>query len=302
MRLGIDLGGTKTEAIIMAQDGSILWKARKSTPSSSYESIIQNIADLIDEAAGATGFTGAVGMGIPGSINPVDGTIHGANTQAINGRDLRADCEAATNRAFRIENDANCFTLSEASDGAAQGHDTVFGVIIGTGCGGGFVSHGKVLSGANNIAGEWGHTPLPWPEDGEYDGHDCWCGLKGCLETYLAGPAVSAEYEKLSGKHLRVQEIAAISVSDCVAESVLQRFEGRLCRGLAQIITIIDPDAIVLGGGLSNLERIYDNVPRRFADFAFTSTSVRTPLLKPKFGDSSGVRGAAWLWEETQTN
>lgn len=296
MRLGIDLGGTKTEAVILGDDGSIIWRKRQPTPQLDYKAIITSISQLITDAADEAGFTGPVGMGIPGSINPSDGTVHGASTQVLNGQNLKTDCEAATGRDFRLENDANCFVLSEASDGAASGHNVVFGAILGTGCGGGFVHGGKVISGQHNITGEWGHTPLPWPIDDEYVDHDCWCGMRGCLETYLAGPAVSAEYEKLSGKAMTVQEIAANAHLDLAAQCVLQAFEDRLARALSQMITLIDPDAIVLGGGLSNLDRIYTNVPRKFSSFVFSSSPVKTPLLKPKYGDSSGVRGAAWLW------
>ena len=296
MRLGIDLGGTKIEAVVLGDDGSVVWRDRKPTPKAGYDEIVKEIGGLVAGAESATGYGGPVGMGIPGGINPDTGTIQGANTRALNGRDLGADCEAAIDRPFRIENDANCFVLSEATDGAAAGHDTVFGVIIGTGCGGGFVHRGRVLSGANNIAGEWGHAPLPWPREGEYEGRECWCGRTGCLESFVAGPAVSKEYKQLAGKALKVQEIAARAAGDPVAEGVLERLEDRLGRALAQIITIFDPDAVVLGGGLSNLDRLYANVPARLAPFVFSSTPVDTPVLKAKFGDSSGVRGAAWLW------
>ena len=198
--------------------------------------------------------------------------------------------EKAIGRDFRLANDANCFTLSEASDGAAAGYETVFGVIIGTGCGGGFVAHGQIINGANGITGEWGHSPLPWPLDFEYEGHDCWCGNTGCIETYVSGPAVSLDYEQRSGTTLTVEEIAGRTHIDLVAESVLQVMEDRLARGLAQIINIFDPHAIVLGGGLSNLDRLYKNIPRKWPSLVF-SDSVETPLLKPKYGDSSGVRG-----------
>ena len=296
MRLGIDLGGTKIEAVVLADDGSVVWTERVATDRDNYDIIVGQIRDLIEKAGATTGFDGPVGMGIPGSINRDTGGIQGASTQVLNDHDLKADCEKASGRPFRIENDANCFVLSEATDGAAAGHDTVFGVIIGTGCGGAFIHRGHVISGANNIAGEWGHTPLPWPAEGEYEGHDCWCGLTGCLETFLAGPSVSREYERLGGEALNVQDIAAKSSADPLAEEVLQALEGRLARALAQIIVLVDPDAIVLGGGLSNLDRLYENVPPRIDSFVFSSTPVTTPVLKPKHGDSSGVRGAAWLW------
>ena len=296
MRLGIDLGGTKIEAVVLADDGSTVWTERTATERSDYDAIIGQIHGLVERAGAATGFDGPVGMGIPGSINHDTGRVQGASTQVLNDRDLKADCEKATGRPFRMENDANCFVLSEASDGAAAGHDMVFGVIIGTGCGGAFVHRGRVIRGGNNIAGEWGHAPLPWPRDGEYEGHECWCGLTGCLETFLAGPSVSREYERLGGGALKVQEIAARASGEALAEQVLQSLEDRLARALAQIIVLVDPDAIVLGGGVSNLDRLYTNVPPRIDAFVFSSTPVKTPVLKPKHGDSSGVRGAAWLW------
>ncbi|MGC6485214.1 MAG: ROK family protein [Candidatus Puniceispirillales bacterium] len=297
MRLGIDLGGTKVEAVILGDDGSIIWRERQSTPRHDYRSIIATLNTLISNGKAETGFDGPVGMGIPGSIHPQTGLVRGANTQVLNGQNLKADCEAATGRPFMIENDANCFVLSEAVDGAAAGHETVFGVILGTGCGGGIVAHGKPLSGGNNLAGEWGHTPLPWPLETEYDGHECWCGQTGCLETFLSGTAVSADYETRTGEKIGVEEIAARTATDLVAESVLQVLEDRLARALGQIISFIDPDAIVLGGGLSNLDRLYTAVPRKWNRYVFTN-DAQTPLLKPAYGDSSGVRGAAWLWPD----
>ena len=297
MRLGIDLGGTKVEAVILDDDGSIIWRQRQPTPRHDYDAIIATISGLITAASADTGFSGPVGMGIPGSLHPETGLVRGANTQVLNSRDLKADCQVATAREFLIENDANCFALSEAVNGAAEGYDTVFGVIMGTGCGGGFVSNGRVISGANNLAGEWGHTPLPWPIESEYDGHECWCGLTGCLETFISGTAVAADYASRTGVEKKVEDIAASTSTDLVAESVLQVLEDRIARALAQVISIFDPGAIVLGGGLSNLDRIYETVPRKWNRFVFTNMA-RTPLLKPKYGDSSGVRGAAWLWPD----
>jgi fructokinase len=297
MRLGIDLGGTKTEAAIIDGDGVIVWCERKPTPQNSYTAIIDTIAGLIASAETATGFSGAVGIGIPGSVSPRSGLIRGANTAALNGKALAKDCEAATGRKTHIANDANCFTLSEATDGAAKDYDTVFGVIIGTGCGGGFVVRGQIISGGNGITGEWGHTPLPWPLDFEYEGHDCWCGNRGCIETYVSGPAISADYMARAGIELTAKEISERTHIDLVAESVMQVFEDRLARGLAQVINIFDPAAIVLGGGLSNLDRLYSNIPRKWPSLVF-SDHIDTPLLKPAFGDSSGVRGAAWLWPD----
>lgn len=296
MKLGIDLGGTKIEAAVIDDDGVVIWRERQDTPTNDYQQIIQIFSRLITSASDATGYDGNVGVAIPGSIDPQQGVVEGSSLPAINGKDLAADCEAAINRPFRVANDANCFALSEARDGAAAGYDTVFGVIIGTGCGGGLVVHGRLLSGGNGIAGEWGHTPLPWPIHDEYLDHDCWCGQTGCLETFVSGTALAKDYETRTGTTLPAKEIAAITHMDLVAESVLQVYEDRLGRALAQIINIIDPDAIVLGGGLSNLDRLYTNVPRKWQNWVF-SRKVNTPLLKPKFGDSSGVRGAAWLWD-----
>ena len=298
MRLGIDLGGTKIEAVVLADDGSVVWTERAPTDPTDYDAIIGQIKGLIEEAGTATGFDGPVGMGIPGSVNPDTGKIQIASRPILHGRDLKADCEQASGRPFRIANDANCFVLSEATDGAAAGCDTVFGVIIGTGCGAALIHRGDIISGANNITGEWGHSPLPWPKDGEYEGHDCPCGLTGCLQTFLAGPSVSREYEKLGGDPLTVQDIAARASEDPVAEKVLLALEDRLARALAQIIVLVDPNAIVLGGGVSNLDRLYASVPSRINSYVFLSTPVKTPVLKHKHGDSSGVRGAAWLWDD----
>ena len=298
MRLGIDLGGTKIEAVILSAQGKSIWQKRIAT-SDDYDAIISSIHDLINEAEQAENFNGNIGMGIPGSLRSDNKKIHGASLQCLNGRDFKADCEAKTGRKFKLENDANCFALSEAKDGAAKGYNTVFGVILGTGCGGGWVVDGKIWGGGNNIAGEWGHTPLPWlTAADEIENHDCWCGLKGCLETYLAGPALSAEYNRLTGQQLKAEEIAGLISSDKDAKQVIEVFEERLARALSQVITLIDPDAIVIGGGLSNLERIYTNIPKKLSDYVFSDAPVKTPILKPKYGDASGVRGAAFLWSE----
>ena len=297
MRLGIDLGGTKIEAAVINDDGEFIWRQRTPTPSYSYKDILEAITGLVHASTEVTGFTGPVGMGIPGCLSPKTGLVRGANTTVLNGQDLKGDLEKASGRPFRLANDANCFVLSEATDGVAKDYKTVFGVIVGTGCGGGFVVNGQIIEGGNGITGEWGHTPLPWPLDFEYDGHDCWCGNTGCIETYVSGPAVSLDYEQRTGTSLTVKEIAERTNIDLVAESVLQVMEDRLGRGLAQIINIFDPDAIVLGGGLSNLDRLYKNIPRKWPTLVFSDT-VDTPLLKAEYGDSSGVRGAAWLWPD----
>ena len=295
MRCGIDLGGTKIEAVILDDDGQIIWKKRTETPKSTYQDILNVVVQIANESAIETQFAGPIGIGTPGSTSPKTGLIQGANTTVLNGQNLADDCQKLIGRPIRTANDANCFALSEAQDGAAKDHNTVFGVIIGTGCGGSFIVNKTIIEGRHGIAGEWGHTPLPSPLEGEYDGHDCWCGNSGCLETFIAGPAISAEYAALTNTMLTAKEIAQRSHLDPFAENAMQAFEDRLARGLAQIINIFDPDAIVLGGGLSNLERIYTNVPRKWPGLIF-SDIVNTPLLKPKYGDSSGVRGAAWLW------
>ena len=299
MRLGIDLGGTKTEAAVIDDDGVIIWRERTDTQRRQYRDIISTISSLIDAAEQATSFAGPVGIGIPGRVVPTTGLVGGANLTLMNGKPFEHDLKAATGRLIRLSNDANCFALSEARDGAAAGFKTVLGVILGTGCGSGLVVNGKILTGANGIAGEIGHTPLPWPLDFEYDGHDCWCGNTGCLETFVSGTALAADYESRSGIALTAKEIAERTHIDLVAESVLQVYEDRLGRALAQAINIVDPEAIVLGGGMSNLDRLYQNVPRKWKNRVF-GDAVSTQLFKPKFGDSSGVRGAAWLWEKDE--
>ena len=233
---------------------------------------------------------------MPGSVSKETGLIQGANTTYLNGQNFQKDLQATLNRSVRLSNDANCFALSEAIEGAGKGASVVFGVIIGTGCGGGIVVNRHILPGVNGIAGEWGHTPLPWPVKNEFENHDCWCGKTGCLETYISGTALTKDYKRMTGLEKDGKQI----VSDCnngdiVAEAVLQALEDRIARGLAMIINIIDPDIIILGGGLSNIERLYENIPRKWASYVF-SNKINTRLLKPKYGDSSGVRGAALLF------
>ena len=295
MRLGIDIGGTKMEAAIMDDGGIFVFRERMETPSN-YKSLLQNIAALTDKAKAATGYDGPIGVCTPGIVNAAN-LIEGGNLQILCGHDLQRDVQAATGRATRVANDANCFALSEAVDGAGKDAQSVFGVIIGTGCGGGLVINGKLHSGANGIAGEWGHVPLPWPVDHEFDGHICHCGRTGCLETYVSGTGFETDHEKLTGSFLPATEIVKLSEQgDIIAESSVQVLEDRLGRGLAMIINIFDPEVIVLGGGLSNIQRLYTNVPRKWPGYVF-SKKIITRLLPPKFGDSSGVRGAAHLWD-----
>ena len=294
MRLGIDLGGTKTEIAVISDDSSVVWTKRIDTFAGSYSQIVTQISGLVNEAYEVTGYEGNVGISIPGSVSPDSSFIRGANTQVLNGRDFVNDLRVRIGRQVKVANDANCFTLSEATDGAACDYINVFGVILGTGCGGGLVINDKLIEGRNRIAGEWGHTPLPWIEEHDLPRRHCWCGLFDCLETYISGSAVSLEYERLTDTHLPVQHIAEISTTDVAAQQVLLNLENRLARAFAMIINFIDPDAIVIGGGLSNLSRLYSAIPLQWGKYVF-SDSVKTVLLAPKYGDSSGIRGAAWL-------
>ena len=297
MRLGIDLGGTKIEAAIIDDSGSLICRERVPTPKD-YNAILQAITGLRDQVAGTYGYEGPVGICTPGSTSKSTGLMQGSNSQSLNGRNLVADLQATLNTPVRISNDANCFALSEAIDGAGAGYESVFGVIIGTGCGGGIVVDQKIVGGVNGIAGEWGHVPLPWPVDYEYEGHECWCGRTGCLETYISGTGLELDYFRIANEKLDAKTILEkAETGDIVADSVLQVLEDRIGRGLAMIINILDPDAIVLGGGLSNIERLYTNVPRKWPGYVF-SKSIDTKLLKPKYGDSSGIRGAAYLFND----
>ena len=299
MRIGIDLGGTKIEAIVLDEAGTIAFRERRTTPKGDYDGTIEAIADLVAAADRFVGRPCTVGIGMPGAVSPATGLVKNANSTWLNGRRLGPDLEARLRRAVRLANDANCFALSEASDGAAAGRPVVFGVIIGTGCGGGVVINGRVLTGPNAIAGEWGHNPLPWPEDGERPGPPCYCGKRGCLETFISGTGLAADYAASQiGSPIHVDAatvVARAAGGDAVARAALDRYTHRLARGLAAIINVLDPDAIVLGGGMSNASELYLTVPTLLPAFVF-SDRVDTALLPPKHGDSSGVRGAAWLW------
>ena len=296
MRIGIDLGGTKTEAIALDQAGLECFRGRTSTPRGDYAGTLEVIAGLVDQAERASG-PGSVGIGIPGAVSPATGLIKNANSTWLNGRPLREDLARRLHREVRIANDANCFALSEAVDGAAAGRSIVFGVILGTGTGGAIVTDGRVLVGANAIGGEWGHNPLPWPELDEWPGPPCYCGRTGCIETFLSGPGLSRDHQAASGEAIAATVVAArAAAGDHAAVATMARYEGRLARALASVINIVDPHAIVLGGGLSNIERLYERVPRLWARYVF-SDHVATALLRARHGDSSGVRGAAWLWE-----
>jgi fructokinase len=295
MKIGIDLGGTKTEIIALADDGCELWRERRPTPREDYPLTVQTIVDLVRDAdtkvgVGNTAIT--VGVGIPGAESLASGLIKNANSTWLIGKPLRADLESALGRPVRLANDANCFALSEATDGAGAGANVVFGVILGTGVGGGIVVNGQVLNGINAIAGEWGHNPLP----GEHHRLPCYCGRKGCIETYLSGPAMARDHRMQGGAELAAEQIVAGAMSgDAECDATLQRYEARLAKALATVINLLDPEVIVLGGGLSNIDRLYTNVPQQWAAHVF-SDDVRTRLVKHRHGDSSGVRGAAWLW------
>jgi fructokinase len=296
MRIGVDLGGTKIEAIALGGDGRELARLRMPTPRHEYRGTLEAIAGLVIEMERSTGARGTVGVGIPGTISPVTGRVKNANSTWLNGQHLSEDLSAILERPVRFANDANCFALSEAIDGAGAGAAVVFGVILGTGCGGGIVVQQQVLVGPNAIAGEWGHNPLPRPREGEWPGPACYCGKTGCLEVFLSGPALARDYRDGSGTDLDPAAIVARGGEDPVAEAALARHEERLARALSAIINILDPDVIVLGGGLSNIERLYTNVPALWDTFGSPPETPRTRLVRAMHGDSSGVRGAAWLW------
>ena len=294
MRIGIDLGGTKIEGIALAPDGAELQRVRIATPRDDYDATLEAIASVVERLEHATGETGSVGIGIPGTPAVSTGLIKNANSTWLIGRPLGDDLERTLGRPVRLANDANCFALSEARDGAGAGADVVFGVILGTGCGGGVVVHGRVLTGPNAIAGEWGHNPLPAPKDDERPGPHCYCGEYGCLEVFLCGPALEREYLEATGTALDAAAIAARADADPIAGACLARYEERLARSLTVVMNLLDPDVIVLGGGVSNIDRLYRNVPPLWKPFG--GEPPRTKLVKAKYGDSSGVRGAAWLW------
>ena len=289
-RIGIDLGGTKIEAAVLAPSGEVAWRRRADTPAA-YRDVIAAMAALVASAEAELGVVATVGVGIPGTLSPATGLVKNANSQLLIGQPLDIDLAAAIGRPVRVENDANCFALSEAADGAGAGHRNVFGVIIGTGCGGGIVVNGQVVEGRNRIAGEWGHTPLPWPEPDEYPQPPCWCGQRGCLELYLAGPGLARSCGAATAAELPGRAAAG----DAVARQALARHADRLARGLAVIMNVLDPDVIVLGGGLSNMAHLYEQVPARMARYVFSDVTA-TPVVRNVHGDSSGVRGAAWLW------
>jgi len=298
-RLGVDLGGTKIEVVALDTAGRERWKRRLPTPRNDYAATIAIVAQLVRAAESELGFAAGtlrVGIGTPGSISRATGLLRGANSVCLNGQPITRDMAAALARPVRISNDANCFALSEAVDGAGTGADVVFGAILGTGVGAGIVVGGRVLDGPNAVAGEWGHNPLPWPRDDERPGAACFCGRAGCIETWLSGPALARDHAFHGGGMLTAEAIvAAAQRGDTAAGATMVRYEERLARALAHVINLLDPDVIVLGGGLSNIDRLYTNVPAQWGRWVF-SDRVDTRLVQHLHGDSSGVRGAAWLW------
>jgi len=297
LRLGIDLGGTKTEIIALDAEGRELARRRVATVPDDYAQTIATVVALVAAIERELGARGRVGIGTPGSLSRDTGLLRNSNSVWLNGRPLKTDLEAALGREIRIENDANCFTLSEAHDGAGQGASVVFGVILGTGVGGGIAVHGEVLRGANAIAGEWGHNPLPWPREGEWPGPACYCGRHGCIETWLSGPAFERDHLRTTGASKAARDIVrAAAAGNAACAASLERFQERLARSLAHVINMLDPDVIVLGGGMSNAAPLYANVPPLWGAWVF-SDRVATRLVRNAHGDSSGVRGAAWLWE-----
>ena len=298
MRIGIDLGGTKIEVIALADSGETLLRRRVATPAGDYAAILGAVAGLVALAEKETRQTGTVGIATPGAISPATRRMKNSNSTALNGKPLDQDLAARLNRPIRMENDANCLALSESVDGAAAGSKVVFAAILGTGVGGGVVVNGHVFVGRNGIAGEWGHNPLPWPRPDELPGPECYCGKRACIETFLSGPGLERDYRGRGGAPRSAVEIArAAAAGDALATLCLEIYQDRLARSLASVINLLDPDVVVLGGGLSNLDCLYPAMPKLLRSYTF-SADVGTPVVRARHGDSSGVRGAAWLWPQ----
>ena len=296
LRIGVDLGGTKMEFIVLGSDGRELQKHRIATPRGDYGGTIRAIKEGVEQIERGLRQRGTVGVGIPGTISRITHTVKNANSTWLNGKPFDKDLSIALDREVRCANDANCLAVSEATDGAGAGKRLIFAVILGTGCGGGIALDGCVHSGPNGVAGEWGHTVLPWMRAEEFPGPDCYCGFRGCIETWISGTGLEKDYERATGTKLTGKEIVAHSVEgQAEAMACLDRYEDRLSRSLAQIVNILDPDVIVLGGGMSRVQRFYQNVPRRLKEYVF-GREVETAVLVAKYGDASGARGAAWLW------
>jgi fructokinase len=296
MRIGVDLGGTKIEGLALSAEGAVPARRRVPTPRDDYAATLEAVARLVLDLEREAGGPATVGVGMPGTLSPATGRVKNANSVWLNDRPLAEDLARVLPRPLRFANDANCFALSEAKDGAAAGARAVFGVIVGTGVGGGLVIDGQVWTGPNAIAGEWGHNPLPWPGAGEWPGPPCYCGKTGCIETFLSGPGLARDHREAAGASADALAVAAgAERGDDGARAALDRYEDRMARALAGVINVVDPDVIVLGGGMSNVGRLYANVPRRWGRYVF-SDRVDTRLVPPAHGDASGARGAAWLW------
>jgi fructokinase len=296
MKLGIDLGGTKIAAVVLDAAGRVVFEKRVPTPRHDYDGTIGAIRALVEEGEASVSASCSVGIGIPGALSPATGLVKNANSTWLNGRPLGSDLERALLRDVRLANDANCLAVSEATDGAAAGASVVFGVILGTGTGGGIVVNGRVVTGPNAIAGEWGHNPLPWPDAEEQPGPDCYCGLTGCIETFLSGPGLAADYRRRGGGEAAGEEIVRrAGAGEPLAVRSLAAWTRRLAKALATVINVLDPDVIVVGGGLSRIPSLYANVPRQWGAWVFSDV-VATRLVASRHGDASGVRGAARLW------
>jgi len=300
MRIGIDLGGTKIEIVALDPDGQVILRERAPTPKNAYEDTIRAMRDLVLAADSKLAAKPSVGAAIPGTISALTGLVKNANSTKLIGHPLDKDLAAAIGRPVRVANDANCFALSEATDGAAAGADIVFGIIAGTGVGGGVCVGGRVLGGAHGIAGEWGHNPLPGPREDELPGPVCYCGKRGCIEIWCSGPALMGQFERQTGRKLTATEIAdAAQSGDDAARAAMERYYDRFARAISTLVNVLDPDAIVIGGGLSKIEALYRELPPRIEAYAFTPEGP-TRIVKNMHGDSSGVRGAAWLWREDE--
>ena len=299
-RIGIDLGGTKIESIVIDYDGNEIYRKRIPNPNNDYNGILKSIKDLVYQSESETGLYGTIGIGIPGIISKQTNLVKNANTTVLIGKSLDKDLELTLGRPVRLANDANCLALSEYIDGSGEQYNSLFGVILGTGVGGGLVIDGKIFPGANLISGEWGHNPLPWPDLNELPGPKCYCGLSGCIETFLSGPGLENTFYKITGETVSANIISEkIQNNDQDAIKAIELYENRLARGLAIVVNILDPEIIVLAGGVSNIRRLYSNVKNIWNKYIIsTDEDVVTPIVQAKHGDSSGVRGAAWLWPE----
>ena len=292
-RMGVDVGGTKLEAAVLDSHGAVLWRHRVATPQGDYPGTVAAVAALVAQGNAACGATPTVGLGTPGAVDPSNGLMKNANSTCLNGQPFAADVARAVGRPVRLANDADCLALSEATDGAGAGARVVFGVIVGTGVGAGVVVNGRLLSGPNAVAGEWGHNSLPWPTSNEWPGPSCWCGRRGCIEAWVSGPGLARD----DGRDLTAVDVVARAAGgEAHASASMARHADRLARALAMVINILDPDVVVLGGGLSNAEMLLTAVPQAWQPHVFTRGPVRTPLVRAVHGDASGVRGAAWLW------